>query len=43
MLFTAAAIAALAALASWLLIRSADTATIARHRRVEAARPLSAE
>ena len=43
MLFTTAAVAALASLACWLLIRSADTATIARQRRVEAAQPLSAE
>lgn len=43
MLFTAAAIAALASLASWLLIRATDTATITRQRQVAAAQPLSAE
>lgn len=42
-LFAAAAVAVLAAVSSWLLIRAADTATVARHLRVEAAHPLSAE
>lgn len=42
-LFAAAAVAAIASLSSWLLIRSADTATIARHLRIEATQPLSAE